>query len=134
MTGQRHWDLPKGGIHDGETPTEAALRETREETGLDFAPQVLLDLGRFAYTAKKDLHLFAAPSLRVDPASLCCESTYVERGSRRRLPEMDGFGWFGAERVTELCTPRMAAVLTQALDGGRLFETLRPEPPARLAA
>jgi hypothetical protein len=38
---------------------------------------------------------------------------------------MDGFGWFGAERVTELCTPRMAAVLTQALDGGRVFEMLR---------
>ena len=48
---------------------------------------------------------------------------------------MDGFGWFGVERVTELCTPRMAAVLTQALDGGRLFETLRPAaagPPRRL--
>jgi len=134
VTGQRHWDLPKGGIHDGETPAEAARRETREETGLDFAPEALLDLGRFAYTSKKDLHLFAAPSSRVDPASLCCESTFVERGSRRRLPEMDGFGWFGVERATELCTPRMAAVLAQALAGGRLFETLRPEPPARLAA
>ena len=134
VTGQRHWDLPKGGIHDGETPAEAARRETREETGLDFAPDALLDLGRFAYTSKKDLHLFAAPSPRIDPACLCCESTFVERGSLRRLPEMDGFGWFGAERLGELCTPRMAAVLAEALDGGRLFASLRPEPPARLAA
>ena len=134
VTGQRHWDLPKGGIHDGETPAEAARRETREETGLDFAPDALLDLGRFAYTGKKDLHLFAAPCPRVDPATLCCESTFVERGSRRRLPEMDGFGWFDAGRVTELCTPRMAAVLTQALAGGRVFERLGPELPARLAA
>lgn len=134
VTGQRHWDLPKGGIHDGETPAEAARRETREETGLDFAPESLLDLGRFAYTAKKDLHLFAAPSPRVDPASLCCESTFVERGSQRRLPEMDGFGWFGIERLGELCTPRMATVLTEALEGGRLFDALQPEPPARLAA
>jgi len=37
VTGQRHWDLPKGGIHDGETPAEAAVRETMEETGLIFA-------------------------------------------------------------------------------------------------
>ena len=133
VTGQRHWDLPKGGIHDGETPAEAAMRETMEETGLVFAPEALVDLGRFAYTGKKDLHLFAAPSERIDPLALCCESTFVERGSSRRLPEMDGFGWFAIDRLQELCTSRMAAVLTQALDLGQLVEALRPQP-ARLAA
>ena len=137
VTGQRHWDLPKGGIHDGETPAEAAARETMEETGLVFAPQVLVDLGRFAYTGKKDLHLFAASSERVDPIALCCESTFVERGSSRRLPEMDGFGWFAIDRLLELCTPRMAAVLTEALDRGRVVEALQlaqAPQPARLAA
>ncbi len=29
-----HWDLPKGKIDPGETPEQAALREVREETGL----------------------------------------------------------------------------------------------------
>lgn len=29
-----YWDLPKGKIDPGETPVEAALREVREETGL----------------------------------------------------------------------------------------------------
>ena len=110
VTGQHHWDLPKGGIHDGETPAEAAVRETMEETGLVFAPDALVDLGRFPYTGKKDLHLFAAPSERIDPLALCCESTFVERGSSRRLPEMDGFGWFAIDRLQELCTSRMAAV------------------------
>lgn len=30
----RHWGLPKGHLEDGESPAQAALRETAEETGL----------------------------------------------------------------------------------------------------
>ena len=133
VTGQRHWDLPKGGINEGETPRQAAVRETAEEAGLVFAAELLLDLGRFAYAAKKDLHLFATLSERVDPQRLCCESTFVERGSSRRLPEMDGFGWFELDRVGELCTARMAAVLSGSIDLGGLMDRFL-SPPDRLAA
>jgi bis(5'-nucleosidyl)-tetraphosphatase len=31
----RNWDLPKGRLEEGETPLEGAIREVREETGLD---------------------------------------------------------------------------------------------------
>ncbi len=115
VTGQRHWDLPKGGIHASETPRQAALRETMEETGLVLAAEALSELGCFAYTGKKDLHLFATTMERIDPRRLCCESTFVERGSNRTLPEMDAFGWFAFDRVRELCTPRMALLLEQSI-------------------
>jgi bis(5'-nucleosidyl)-tetraphosphatase len=29
-----YWDFPKGEVEEGETPLEAAIRETREETGI----------------------------------------------------------------------------------------------------
>jgi 8-oxo-dGTP pyrophosphatase MutT (NUDIX family) len=30
-----HWDFPKGNVEPGESPEEAALREIREETGIE---------------------------------------------------------------------------------------------------
>ena len=29
---------------------------------------------------------------------------------------MDGFGWFAFDRIAELCTPKLAALLAAALD------------------
>jgi 8-oxo-dGTP pyrophosphatase MutT (NUDIX family) len=116
VTGHDHWDLPKGGMHADESPLQAALRETREETGLAFDAGELLELGRFAYRPKKDLHLFAALSTRVDASRLRCESHFSQLGTGRLLPEMDGFGWFAFARVPTLVTPKMAAVLCTRLD------------------
>ena len=112
VTGQHHWDLPKGGIEPGETPVQAALRETREETGLRLNAQDLVELGRINYRPKKQLHLFATLMQRIDVSVLHCDSHFAERSSGRRLPEMDAYGWFAFERIASLCTPRMTAVLS----------------------
>ena len=37
---------------------------------------------------------------------------------------MDGFGWFGFDRIAELCTPKLAALLTRRLDLAALVEQL----------
>jgi 8-oxo-dGTP pyrophosphatase MutT (NUDIX family) len=38
-----HWSLPAGAIDPGESPRQAVVRETREETGLEVRPTRLLD-------------------------------------------------------------------------------------------
>jgi len=128
VTGQNHWDLPKGGIDAGETPIQAALRETREECGLRLEAETLLDLGRFRYTTKKDLHLFATFTERIELRELRCESHYLDRLSGRSLPEMDGFGWFAFERAQALCTPKMATVLGERIELDRVLERLMTVP------
>ena len=128
VTGQNHWDLPKGGIDIGEFPIDAALRETREETGLQLDAGALLEIGRLHYTVKKDLHLFAARSVRLPLSSMHCDTFYVDRYSRRLLPEMDGYGWFDFARVPSLCTPKMAELLSRHVDPEALLRALAPAP------
>ncbi|HYN60099.1 MAG TPA: NUDIX hydrolase [Rubrivivax sp.] len=134
VTGQDHWDLPKGGLHADESPLQAALRETREETGLDLAAEALLELGRFDYRPKKDLHLFATLLPRIDVAQLRCESHFAQHDTGASLPEMDGYDWFGFERIGTLCTPKMTAVLTGRVNLQRVFDDLGAHTAMALAA
>jgi bis(5'-nucleosidyl)-tetraphosphatase len=73
----RNWDFPKGRIEPGEEPLAAALRETREETGLDrlefrwgdacreTVPYARGKVAQFyvAVAADGDVHLGIAPDL-----------------------------------------------------------------------
>ena len=135
VTGHHHWDLPKGGIDVGESPLEAALRETQEECGLRLEADKLLDLGRFDYRPRKDLHLFATVMPRLDVATLSCASQFSDLTSGRRLPEMDDFAWFGFAEAPRRCSGKMAAVLSGKIELSRLFARLmaQPAPAARSA-
>jgi putative (di)nucleoside polyphosphate hydrolase len=49
------WQMPQGGIDDGETPQQAALRELREEIGTDKANIIAESGGWFYYDVPVDL-------------------------------------------------------------------------------
>jgi 8-oxo-dGTP diphosphatase len=45
---QEYWDIPGGSAEEGELPREAAIRETKEEAGLDIIPlKVIHEDSRF---------------------------------------------------------------------------------------
>jgi putative (di)nucleoside polyphosphate hydrolase len=127
-TGTTVWDIPKGGGDAGEAPMDTAIRETAEETGLEFAPAELLDLGHFAYRPAKDLHLFAALRERFDAGECRCSSHFTDWWGRRRL-EMDAFEWIAFERVKRRCARRMGTLLTQTLSLPKVLQLLQQRAP-----
>jgi 8-oxo-dGTP pyrophosphatase MutT (NUDIX family) len=129
VTGQNHWDLPKGGMAPGESPLATALRETEEETSLVLDGAALTDLGRFDYRPRKALHLFATLMPRLDVGTLRCVSHFSDAASGRRLPEMDGFAWFGFADAPRHTGTRMAAVIGGRIELDRLLARLMLAPP-----
>jgi 8-oxo-dGTP pyrophosphatase MutT (NUDIX family) len=66
------WGLPKGHLEDGESPADAALRETSEETGLDdltiHGPIRIIDW-RFRAKGGRNIHKFCHFFLMESPAA-----------------------------------------------------------------
>ena len=61
--GELAWGLAKGGIEEGETTEDAAVREVREETGLDAEIEAVLGETRYFYVwedvrVRKTVHFF----------------------------------------------------------------------------
>lgn len=103
------WQMPQGGIDDGETPQAAALRELREEIGTDKA-EIVAESGRW-------LHYDLPPHL----VGRIWDGCY--RGQKQRWfalrflgrdsdidlatehPEFDAWQWVPLEAVPELVIP-----------------------------
>ena len=104
----RNWDFPKGMVEAGETPLEAAIRETAEETGiteLDFhwgmswqetEPYAQGKVARFyiAQTRQCQCQLLVNPQLR--------------------RPEHQEYRWMRSEEACAHLPPRLSNILQWA--------------------
>jgi 8-oxo-dGTP pyrophosphatase MutT (NUDIX family) len=116
------WDFPKGQIEDGEMPLEAALRETKEETGItdlelefgdtwcDTPPYSGGKIARYylAVTAQEQIALPISPELG--------------------RPEHDEWRWVDFDEAVMLVRARVVPVLAWARE--RLGHGMRPSGEA----
>jgi putative (di)nucleoside polyphosphate hydrolase len=109
VTGTDHWDIPKGIQDPGESTIAAAMRELREETGLEFDRALYEEIGSFDYQRHKRLHLYKvrAPLSLNQLDHLVCTSHFSHHKTGVLTPEMDGFRWASRHEIRALCAPRM---------------------------
>ncbi len=91
--GSEYYVVPGGGIESGETPEEAAIREAKEEAGLDVAPAK--KLGAFRHEGRMT-HYFLAASRRGQSR---IGSPERERRSAGNVYELE---WVDAARIGDI--------------------------------
>jgi len=106
-------DIPKGGIEIDESPYNAAIRETFEETGLDLSGIELEEIGFCEYQPKKDLHLFKCYYEIPDMSILNCTSHF--KLNENLFPEVDGYEWIDIEHIDSRFYVSLAPVLIKLL-------------------
>lgn len=110
-TGNKFYDIPKGACENEELRVETAIRECKEETGLELRKEQLQDIGVFAYNKYKNLHLFICHLNIKDLNVLECNSFFENRYTKKECPEFDGYILCPLSDIDLKCTKNMANVL-----------------------
>jgi 8-oxo-dGTP pyrophosphatase MutT (NUDIX family) len=103
------WLQPGGHMEENEDPWEAAIRETREETGLDITKlrsSTMPDDKTWDLPSPDFLQLQTIPPHKDDPEHFHLDHQYVVRlphqAIRVQEEESAGIGWYSLEELVDL--------------------------------
>jgi 8-oxo-dGTP pyrophosphatase MutT (NUDIX family) len=96
-----HWALPGGNADEGETPEQAAIREAREEIGVDADPAALKDLEKVITPKGKAFHTYAIP--------------VAEKFTPRLNGEHTGYAWASLDMLPRPLHPAIDDMLRKRL-------------------
>lgn len=109
-----YWAYLKGGVEDGESWTQTALREFKEESGLEMngiTERDLIPLGTSKQNKHKIVVAYAIYYPDIDPSK--CVSNLVEDGSH---PEVDRYAWMSFEELKPKTHPMHYLFYEQIID------------------
>jgi predicted NUDIX family NTP pyrophosphohydrolase len=96
------WSIPKGEHGEDDDPAEAAVRELREETGIEIAAKELTSLGTVRQKGGKQVSGWCVAG-DFDVADLVSNTFQLtwppQSGQVREFPEVDRAEWFSAEEA-----------------------------------
>jgi len=100
------WSIPKGEFDEGdEAALDAALREFREELGVDPPDAAYAELGTFAYSSGKRVTVFVADGAGFDPPTEGFGEFELEwpprSGKKVSFPEVDRAAWVSLDDARE---------------------------------
>lgn len=116
VTGQKHWDIPKGKQEEGETVFEAAVREVHEETGIEINEHDLKPLGEYPYRRGKQIYMFVYCGEHIK-AKHCKEAI-----KDFEVQELDDFMYVGLDEAHKFLNERMLRAV-----GRSCFTALRDQ-------
>jgi 8-oxo-dGTP pyrophosphatase MutT (NUDIX family) len=106
--GDLAWGLPKGLVEAGEEPDETAVREVKEETGLD--ARILSSLGEISYW-----YVWGGERVRKRVAFFLMEATGGDISEHDH--EMEEIRWFALEQAPRRSTyPTERGVIRRAVE------------------
>ncbi|MGH8306851.1 MAG: bis(5'-nucleosyl)-tetraphosphatase [Gammaproteobacteria bacterium] len=103
-----YWDFPKGAVEQGETPLQAAVREVREETGIN---KLEFNWGEdYRETEPYSRGKVARYYLAWTPEEKITLTANPETGIREHME----YRWVNYQQALKLVTPRVKLILDWA--------------------